>query len=193
MTFDIILPSIGRLSLFQAIESVLHQEHQDWKLWIVCDGISGLARAIGDSRVTVLGSEVPNHNDFGAWARNKGIAIGTNPWIAYIDDDDVWLPNHLSTISSLIQQHPEATMIKTAGQSFSWRHKSPRSKEKRRKLSAVNNTDILTVGMAHTRELFERTNGWLPCDNHDKILWNLMLTIDGKPVISQDVTFEFAR
>lgn len=193
MSFDIILPSVGRLSVFQAIESVLHQDYSDWHLWIVCDGMKGLDRAIGDSRVTVLGSDVPQHGDFGAWARNTGIAAGQNPWIAYIDDDDVWLTNHLSTITSLHESNPHATMIHTAGQSFYLRRKSPRSKERVFKLGQVNIIDVLTVGMSHTRELFNRTNGWQPRDNHDKLLWNEMLSLGGSPLVDNAVTFQFAR
>jgi glycosyltransferase involved in cell wall biosynthesis len=193
MQFDIILPSVGRLSLLQAIESVLNQDYPHWRLWVVCDGIGGLEQVINDDRVTILGAEGPRHEDFGAWARNKGIAEGSHQWIAYIDDDDVWLPNHLSTISSLLEASPRATMARTAGQAFYLRRKSPRSKERVRKLSGVNSADILTVGMVHTRELFKRTAGWMPVDNHDKLLWNAMIGVGGVPVLTDNITFEFAR
>jgi glycosyltransferase involved in cell wall biosynthesis len=191
--FDIILPSVGRLSVLQAVESVIRQDHDDWHLWVVCDGLRGLANIIDSDKITVIGSNAPAHEDFGAWARNHGISLGSNPWIAYIDDDDVWLPNHLSTFKDLLSRHPDATMLRSAGRSFSWRRKSPRSKERVRKLSTINETDILTVGMAHTRELFKCTAGWLPCDNHDKLLWNAMLGAGGKAMVMPSVTFEFAR
>lgn len=193
LKFDIILPSVGRLSILQAIDSVLHQEHQDWHLWIVCDGITRITNAITDPRITLVGADGPQHEDFGAWARNRGIGIGSSPWIAYIDDDDVWFPHHLSTISSLLAEHPQATMIRTAGRSFSWRRKSPRTKERVRKIGSVNATDILTVGMAHTRELLDRTQGWQQCDNHDKLLWNEMKNVGGIAVESDTITFEFAK
>lgn len=193
MKFDIILPSVGRLTLLHAIESVLHQDHVDWNLWVMCDGIRGLEYLINDKRVVVVGAEGPCHEDFGAWARNTGIALGSNPWIAYIDDDDVWLPNHLSTLSSLLTENPQATMLRTVGRSFYWRRKSPRSKERVRKLSGVNSDDILTVGMAHTRLLWNGTPGWVSCDNHDKILWNEMKIMGGIDVVSNAITFEFAR
>jgi glycosyltransferase involved in cell wall biosynthesis len=159
----------------------------------MCDGIGGLEYLVEDPRVTVVGANGPCHEDFGAWARNRGIAMGANPWIAYIDDDDVWLPNHLSTISSLLSEHPQATMVRTSGQPFSWRHKSSRSKDTVRKIGQPNTTDILTVGMAHTRELFKCTAGWMPQDNHDKLLWNAMIGSGGLPVVTDQVTFEFAR
>lgn len=191
--FDIILPSIGRPSLLQAIDSVIRQEHADWHLWVMCDGIGGLERAIDDPRITVIGGDGPQHQDFGAWARNKGVSIGDAAWVAYIDDDDVWLPNHLSTLAGLLVEHPQATMLRTAGRSFSWRRKSPRSKDTVRKIGQPNTTDILTVGMAHTRALFNLTEGWRPEDNHDKTLWNAMKSVGGIPVESETITFEFAR
>lgn len=191
--FDIIVPSIGRLTLLSAIESVIHQDYPHWNLWVVCDGIGGLEKAIDDKRVTVIGSDGPRHEDWGAWARNKGVSLGDNPWIAYIDDDDVWYPNHLSTFLSLLAENPQATMLRTAGLSFSWRRKTPRTKDRIRRLGAVNSADILTVGMAHTRELFKRTTGWLACDNHDKILWNSMKAIGGITSETDAVTFEFER
>jgi len=191
--FDIILPSVGRLSLFQAIESVLHQDYKDWCLWIVCDGMSRLEHIVDSPQVKVVHSDVPCHEDFGAWARNKGVALGSNPWIAYIDDDDVWLPNHLSTFSSLLEENPQATMLRTIGRSFSWRRKSPRSKQVNRRVGQTNSTDILTVGMAHTRALFQLTDGWQPSDNHDKLLWQTMQSLGGLSNVSETVTFEFAR
>ena len=33
-----------------------------------------------------------------AWARNKGIREATTEWVAFLDDDDVLLPNHLETL-----------------------------------------------------------------------------------------------
>lgn len=201
MKFDIILPTTGRPSLITTINSVLAQDHQDFHLWVVCDGFNSkeacwpmdhkwlLPRHMG----RILGSDLKCHEDYGAWARNEGIRQGKAEWIAYIDDDDIWLPNHLSTISSLLEASPHATMIRTAGQSFYWRRKSPRTKKVVRKMGQPNTTDILTVGMAHTRELFKLTEGWRPEDNHDRTLWNEMKNVGGVAVESNTITFEFAR
>ena len=195
MKFDIILPSIGRPSLRDALDSVFAQDYKDWNLYVYEQGsITDLNvyHANGVQAFTYW-NDVIVRNDYGAHARNCMISYARNPWIAYIDDDDIWSPNHLSTLRDLLLVNPEATMLHTAGQSFSWKHRSPRSKRLARKLGAINSTDTLTVGMAHTRELFSKTQGWQPCDNHDKLLWQEMLLSGGKPATSDTVTFQFER
>jgi len=200
MKFDIILPTVGRSSVNAAIDSVLEQDYQHFALWVICDGIK--REELGwpyvknprlNGRGGILDSLLPWHNDSGAWARNEGIRCGNNPWIAYIDDDDIWRSHHLSTLVALHKEHPEATMLRTVGQQFCFKRKSPRSKERVRKLLQTNSEDILTVGMAHTRELFEKTTGWKHVDNHDRILWYEMLGAGGIAVEDGGVTFEFAK
>lgn len=195
MKFDIILPTIGRASIHKTIESVLAQEYKEWRLILVFDGYLPPLNEfeyVLNYDVRWCDSHFP-HNDSGAWARNTGIQGSDNEWICYIDDDDEYLPNHLTTLVELSKLNPEANMLRTAGQSFSWRHKSPRSKKLVRKIGAVNSTDILTVGMAHTREIFNRTSGWKPEDNHDLKLWQEMIAAGGIGYKDNQVTFQFAR
>lgn len=196
MKFDIILPTIGRDSLKSSIESVIAQEYQDWLLYVIADRIilSDAWPTLLDDRIIVYEiCDLPDHMDYGARARNFGIEQGDGPWIAYIDDDDLWSPIHLSTMVELSQSNPEANMIRTAGTSFALKHKHPRSSKKRLKITGHNTTDILTVGMAHTRELFSKTSGWQPHDNHDLTLWREMEVRDGVAVSSDSPTFLFKR
>lgn len=39
-----------------------------------------------------------------AQSRNVGVAATTCPYIAFLDDDDLWLPDHLSNAASLLEQ-----------------------------------------------------------------------------------------
>lgn len=196
MKFDIILPTVGRGSLFTAINSVCQQTYHDWRLFIVEDGIcipDMLSQAFnGEERIRWCGL-FEKHGGYGAAARNYAVQQGDNDWIAYIDDDDEWLPHHLATLVNMAQANPDATMLRTAGQSFSMKHKSPRSSKKVQKLGPINTTDILTVGMAHRRELFLQTPGWQPQDNHDHLLWQHMLQVGGQPYEIDAVTFYFER
>jgi glycosyltransferase involved in cell wall biosynthesis len=194
MTFDIILPTLRRDSLRQAVQSVINQTFEDWILYVVADGDAyDLQNELVsmDSRVYVIGGDFPN-GDFGAEKRNKAIVEESESYyIAYIDDDDIWLANHLEILNTLLDD--ECHMARTAGRSFKMRHKSPRSKERVPKLGPVNKTDILTVGMAHSRDLFYETQGWLPCDNHDHLLWKEMLQAGGQPEVSEEISFLFQR
>lgn len=194
MKFDIILPSIGRDSVHAAIESVLAQDYEPgWNLHVYAQGTDINNDPSLKTLPYAYWYDMIVRNDHGAHARNCMISYGKNPWIAYIDDDDVWLPNHLSTLAELAAQDERVNMLSTAGQAFSWKHKSPRSIRLVRRLGVINDTDILTVGMAHTRELFKLTQGWQPCDNHDKLLWEEMLAKGGRELTTERVTFQFER
>ena len=197
MKFDIVLPTLFRDSLVKSVESVINQTHKNWNLYIVLDmpsdeRINEVFKIIPeDDRITLLAGKKFPTNDFGASKRNYAINRDSDAeWIAYIDDDDIWLNTHLETLAKISKNKD---MIRTAGRSFFMKHKSPRSKEKIMKLGPVNNEDILTVGMAHTREIFEKTSGWQPFDNHDHFLWKEMINAGGRAMISTEVTFLFKR
>lgn len=199
MKFDIILPTIERDSLSRAIESVWDQTYTDWHLYLILDTntVEGHVADHPAGKTTILCCKGPHH-DSGTYARNFGIKnssglAGSEDWIAYIDCDDIWLPNHLTTIVEHVRMNPRTTMIHTAGQAFRWKHKHPRSTKLVRKLGEINYSDPMTVGTAHTRELFNLTPGWLPIDNHDHVLWKDLLLAGGVPAILPEITFEFER
>jgi glycosyltransferase involved in cell wall biosynthesis len=196
LRFDIILPTIGRDSLLPTIESVLNQEHQNWLLWIREDGIcipDHLVDHIKDDRICWSGFSIKHEHHYGAFTRNAAIAKGNAEWIAYIDDDDEWLPNHLSTHARIIKENSGVDMVRTAGRMFKMGHKHPRSSKRVKKYGPINTDDILTVGMSHTRALFEKTSQWQPCDNHDHLLWQEMLAAGGQAEESTITTFNFRR
>jgi glycosyltransferase involved in cell wall biosynthesis len=192
--FNVILPTIGRESLDRAVQSVLDQGYNDWHLWIICDGF--MIRGMDTDNITVIGLD-DRHNDNGAFARNFGVnyeSIWEEDWIAYLDDDDLWLPHHLSTIASIIEENPNITMGRTSGQQFRMRHLHPRTSCRKMRLGSVNTTDIMTPGLFHTKELFNKTRGWTTdLNRHDAILWQDMISAGGTYVESQEVTFLYEK
>ncbi len=63
------------------------------------DGTEALARECG---ATVL---VHEHNRGLAAARNTAVEAATQPWLAFLDADDEWLPHHLATLWPLRKGH----------------------------------------------------------------------------------------
>ena len=188
--FDIILPTIGRKSLEATVNSIRAQRHEDWNLWIIADGMD---IPMTDEPKIHVTSVFPAANDSGATPRKDGIMLAHGPWIAYIDDDDMWFPDHLTTLAALIAANPGTNMVRTAGQQFSMKHKSPRHKKRVLRTGPINSTDILTPCIAHTLDLYEKTRGWQPGTAHDKELWKDMLAAGGQAIVSDAVTVLFER
>src|SRR4051794_10864821 len=78
----------------RAIQSVVDQTYENWTLHIVQDGGNDLARLIDtpdDPRFHVLW--IPHQGK--AAALNRALRGSRATFVAYLDDDDVWYPNHL--------------------------------------------------------------------------------------------------
>jgi len=101
---SVIITTHNRSSLLQqAIESVLHQSFQDYEIIIVDDG------STDDTQKIVEPHLVPGRvcyffqNNAGvAAARNAGVRLAKGKYVAFLDDDDIWLPEKLE------KQHLEA-------------------------------------------------------------------------------------
>jgi len=60
-------------------------------------------RAIGNDRVRGL-----------AGARNSGILAASHGFVAFLDDDDVWLPGKLAAQMAVFDRHPDVGLVGTA-------------------------------------------------------------------------------
>lgn len=105
--FTVVIPTHNRAELLkEAIQSVLEQTFKDFELIVVDDHSS-------DNTKDVVASFGNDHNIIymmndrtkgGAGARNTGIFEAKGEWIAFLDDDDVWLPKKLELQYNKIQE-----------------------------------------------------------------------------------------
>jgi glycosyltransferase involved in cell wall biosynthesis len=119
---SVIIPFLnpGRF-LEEAIQSVISQTHSDWELLLVDDGtIDGATNvahgyaARHPDRVFYL--EHAGHRNRGAPAsRNLGIQRARGDYIAFLDADDVWMPEKLRQQVALLEAHPNIAMTYGAG------------------------------------------------------------------------------
>ena len=83
-----------------AIESVLSQTYRNWELLVVDDACTDKSRSVveqyvaQDSRVCLLTNDNPVGMPYSP--RNYGIKHAKGDYIAFLDSDDMWLPNKLS-------------------------------------------------------------------------------------------------
>lgn len=93
-----VIPTRNRSELVvKAVQSALHQTHPRIEVIVVIDGSdpqteSALAK-IHDPRIRIF---LLAANVGGAEARNIGVRAARGEWIAFLDDDDEWLPQKVS-------------------------------------------------------------------------------------------------
>ena len=103
---SVIIPTYNRANLVnQTLDSVLQQSYQNLEIIIVDDGSTDETEAtikdIADSRICYLRHQ---KNFGGAKARNTGIEAATGQYIAFLDSDDIWMPNKLELQIASIQK-----------------------------------------------------------------------------------------
>jgi glycosyltransferase involved in cell wall biosynthesis len=112
---DIGIPSHGRPRfLTEAIECVLAQKLQRWRLTVQEDGPGGgdVARAVepylSDPRIRFVTTGEP----VGA-ARNMSglLALAEAPYVALLHDDDLWGPEFLARRVAFLEAHPECGFV----------------------------------------------------------------------------------
>ena len=93
-----VIPTRGRPELLQrAVRSALAQTLREIEVVVVIDGedpVTSLALESGsqDGRLRVIALAV---SVGGSDARNRGVDAARGEWIAFLDDDDEWLPGKL--------------------------------------------------------------------------------------------------
>lgn len=89
-------------TLGDSLRSVQAQAHQRWEHLIVSDGPDPALRArLADRWPGVRYLEMPSHDDRSRWgvkARQLGWVEAKGEFVAYLDDDDTWRPNHLRNV-----------------------------------------------------------------------------------------------
>ncbi len=109
-TVSVLMATYNRRDMLPAaIESVRAQTHREWELVIVNDGgesVADIVAAFGDDRIV--------YRDAGRVSRgaavNTAFSLCTGEYVAYLDDDDLWHPDHLQRALFFIENVPGVRM-----------------------------------------------------------------------------------
>lgn len=107
---SVVIPTHNRAALLrEAVESVVAQTYANWELIVVDDGSTDdtarMLRSMVDDRLRVL---TIAHCGNAAKVRNIAISAARGAYIAFQDDDDVWLPDKLDRQLAALRAHPNA-------------------------------------------------------------------------------------
>lgn len=104
------------VKLRAAIRSVIAQTFTDWELKVVGDKCGDETRVVvhefSDSRVEYINLEKRHgKQDHGSTPKNVGVAAGHGEYVAYLDDDDVYMSDHLEKCVKYLDQHLDVGMV----------------------------------------------------------------------------------
>jgi glycosyltransferase involved in cell wall biosynthesis len=101
---DSFRPTTALIVCEKAIQSVIAQTYQDFEIVVVNDGTVDVSEVVAplnkDGRITTIRHD---RNRGLAAARNTGLRAAKGTYIAYLDDDDTYLPDHLETLVTALQ------------------------------------------------------------------------------------------
>lgn len=111
---SVIIPSFRRCdTVTRAIDSVLKQTYSNIEILVVDDNIPGdeysnkleeVITLIPDSRVRLIKQKVHIN---GAVARNEGVKAAEGMYVAFLDDDDEWLPDKVQYQIEILKKYPQ--------------------------------------------------------------------------------------
>lgn len=109
---SVVIPLYNKAtSISSTLECVLNQTFTDWEVVVVDDGSTddsaNIVSSMGDSRIRLI--RQPNAGV--SAARNRGAIEAEGEFIAFLDADDEWDKNYLSTQYELTQKYPDCDVF----------------------------------------------------------------------------------
>lgn len=106
--FSVIVPVYNKEPhIARSINSILNQTFTGFELIIVCDPSTDNSNdevaKFSDPRIRVFHRDEPGPGGYAA--RNLGIKNAKADWIAFLDADDEWYPEHLENFFELTKKH----------------------------------------------------------------------------------------
>ena len=115
---SVVIPAYNSArTLGETLESILSQTIVPRQIIVIDDGskdgTGDVARGFGEV-ITYRRQE----NAGPSAARNHGLRLASEPWIAFIDADDVWHPRKIELQMRCLEKHPELGLLAT--DNFDW-------------------------------------------------------------------------
>lgn len=112
---SVVIPTHNRANLLRrAVDSVIAQSLKELEIIIVDDASTDDTSACCEQIVDPRAKKIQHQQTRGgAAARNTGIAIANGEYVAFLDDDDEWMPDKLVQQVDLLKRNPNAGLIYT--------------------------------------------------------------------------------
>jgi glycosyltransferase involved in cell wall biosynthesis len=141
---SIVIPAYNNAKFLpEAIESVLDQTYKDYEIIVVDDGSTDNTKEVLAPYFDKI-KYIQQQNQGAGNARNTGIRHSQGEYIAFLDADDVWLPEKLHIQINYLNNNPRIAMVYSLSYSMSEDGKQIKKKGKwGRTLPSENLFDVL--------------------------------------------------
>ena len=111
--FSIIIPAYNAAHhIVDALTSVFAQSVDSYEIIVINDGSPDTGLLERELEPYLASITYLNRRNGGpAAARNTGILIAKGEYIAFLDSDDQWLPDHLAQMMEVLQQDPTLDLV----------------------------------------------------------------------------------
>ena len=106
-TVTVIIATYNKKSTLRyAIESVLWQTFADFECWVVGDGCTDGSEEIvaGFNDLRLNWTNLAANSGYQSAPANEGLRRSRGKYIAYLNHDDIWLPNHLQDLVNALEE-----------------------------------------------------------------------------------------
>lgn len=161
--FTVLIPTFNHgKTLLYSIESVRRQTIQDFKIFVVGDGVPDVTREVmqklcsQDERIHFFDNPKGEHQ--GELHRRNALKSAKSDYVAYLADDDLWFPYHLETILVALKKY---SFVNTLATSMTLDEKFQTQfwltqKAEHRNTILTKNAGFGTSFGAHTMELYNK-------------------------------------
>jgi glycosyltransferase involved in cell wall biosynthesis len=185
---SVVVPTRDRpLMLKEALASVSAQRGVRFEVIVVNDGGCDISDMLSDfnDQLDLHYISLPPNSGLPA-ARNAGIRRASASHLAYLDDDDLYLPNHLARLADRLDSKPEVGLV----YSDAWLLKQQRDDDRYRTVGQLvlardydrarmlRDSFIAPSAMMHRRECVERVGGFDEQMRWCYEDWDFLLRID---------------
>jgi glycosyltransferase involved in cell wall biosynthesis len=117
---SIVMPTYNRAGfILETIESIRQQTYTNWELIIIDDGSEDnteeIIKQVDDCRIQFYKA---GKVGIGIKLKNVGIKRASGEFIAFMDSDDLWMPEKLSKQLEVLEEHPQAAFSITGAYNF---------------------------------------------------------------------------
>lgn len=112
---SVVIPLYNKAQhIAETLSSVLAQSVRPREIIVVDDGSTDGGAHVVRQFESVGVRLITQTNQGVSVARNRGLEEAAGDYVAFIDADDLWLPDHLRVLSELIEKWPEAVLVSTS-------------------------------------------------------------------------------